>query len=97
MRFPINPLKIDQSFVNKMTSNEDDAAIVSAVIGMGKSLKKRVIAVGMETSEQCSILLASNCDEAQGYYFGRPMAADALARLLQTGGSAARLAMAHFD
>jgi diguanylate cyclase (GGDEF)-like protein len=84
-RFPIGTLKIDQSFVNKMTTNEDDSAIVSAVIGMGKSLKKRVIAVGVETSEQCAILLAQHCDEGQGYYFGRPMAADALARLLQTG------------
>jgi diguanylate cyclase (GGDEF)-like protein len=85
MRFPIDSMKIDQSFVNKMTSNEDDSAIVSAVIGMGKSLKKRVIAVAVETSEQCAILLAQHCDEGQGYYFGRPMAADALARLLQTG------------
>ncbi len=69
-QFPIDTLKIDQSFVNHMTSNADDATIVSAVIGMGKSLKKQVIAEGVETPEQSAFLLALNCDEGQGYYFG---------------------------
>ncbi|MDO9217830.1 MAG: EAL domain-containing protein, partial [Lacisediminimonas sp.] len=86
-RFPIDTLKIDQSFVQHMTSNEDDATIVSAVISMGKSLKKRVIAEGVETLEQSTFLLAQNCDEGQGYHFGRPMPADALAKLLPTGGA----------
>ena len=84
-RFPIDTLKIDQSFVNKMASNQDDAAIVSAVITLGKSLRRCVIAEGVETSEQYAFLLAQHCDEGQGYYFGRPVAADALATLLQTG------------
>ena len=83
--FPINTLKIDQSFVNQMCSNLDDAAIVSAVTSMGKSLKLCVIAEGVESSEQSAFLLAQHCDEGQGYYFGCPMVAEALATLLQTG------------
>ena len=84
-QFPIDTLKIDQSFVNRMTSNPDDATIVSAVISMGKSLKKRVIAEGVETPQQYAFLLAQHCDEGQGYYFCRPVVAEALATLLQTG------------
>lgn len=84
-RFPIDTLKIDQSFVSHMTSNTDDATIVSAVISMGKSLRQRVIAEGVETPEQHAFLMAQFCDEGQGYYFGRPMAAEALANLLKIG------------
>jgi diguanylate cyclase (GGDEF)-like protein len=84
-KFPINTLKIDQSFVSRMTSHPDDASIVATVIGMGKSLKQRVIAEGVETPEQAAFLLAELCDEGQGYFFGRPVAADALAALLQAG------------
>jgi len=82
-KFPIHTLKIDQSFVSQMCSNPDDAAIVSAVINMGKNLKLRVIAEGVESSEQASFLLTQHCDEGQGYYFGRPMVAEAFATLLQ--------------
>jgi len=84
-QYPVAMLKIDQSFVNHLTTNPDDAAIVSAVIGMAKSLRLRVIAEGVETSEHHAFLLAQHCDEGQGYYFGRPMAADALAARLQMG------------
>lgn len=84
-RFPIDTLKIDQSFVNQMTRNPDDATIVSAIISMGKSLQKRVIAEGVETEEQYGSLLARHCDEGQGYYFGRPMVAQAFAALLHFG------------
>ncbi|MDP2265235.1 MAG: EAL domain-containing protein [Thiobacillus sp.] len=84
-KFPIDTLKIDQSFVNQMIGNPDDAAIVSAVIGMAKSLRLRVIAEGVETPEQAAFLRARQCDEGQGYHFGRPMAAEALAALLQSG------------
>lgn len=84
-QFPITTLKIDQSFVNQMTTNSDDATIVSAVIGLGQSLKQRVIAEGVETPEQCALLLAQQCDEGQGYYFGRPVAPEALAALMQAG------------
>jgi len=84
-RFPIDTLKIDQSFVNRMTGNPDDANIVRAVIGMGKSLRQKVIAEGVETPEQHGSLMALHCDEGQGYYFGRPLPAEAFATLLQTG------------
>ncbi len=84
-RFPIDTLKIDQSFVNRMNGNPDDANIVSAVISMGKALRHRVTAEGVETPEQHASLLALHCDEGQGYYFGRPVPAEALTALLQTG------------
>ena len=84
-RFPIDTLKIDQSFVNRMNGNPDDANIVRAVISMGKSLRQRVIAEGVETSEQHASLMGLHCDQGQGFYFGRPVPAEALATLLQTG------------
>ena len=79
-RFPIDALKIDQSFVHDICSNPDQATIVSAVISMGKSLKKRVIAEGIETKEQLESLRAWGCEEGQGYFFNRPMVADEFAR-----------------
>lgn len=85
-RFPVDTLKIDQSFVKHMSSNLDDATIVSAVINMGKSLKKRVIAEGVETPDQCAFLMAQQCDEGQGYFFGRPMNAVELGSLLRLAG-----------
>ena len=84
-RFPIDALKIDQSFVKHMSGNPDDATIVSAVISMGKSLKQRVIAEGVETPEQYGFLRAQLCDEGQGFYFGRPVPAKSLATMLQAG------------
>jgi diguanylate cyclase (GGDEF)-like protein len=84
-QFPIDTLKIDKSFVNRIASSVDDATIVSAVINMARSLKLRVIAEGVETTEQCAFLLAQDCDEGQGYYFGHPMPARTLATLLQNG------------
>ena len=85
-KFPIDTLKIDRSFVSQMIGSSDDAAIVSAVINMSKSLRLRVIAEGVETPEQISFLQTQHCDEGQGFYFSRPVAAEALATLLQTGG-----------
>ena len=84
-QFPIHTLKIDQSFVNRIADNPDDATIVSAVINMGKSLKLRVIAEGVETPEQHAFLMAQHCDEGQGFYFSRPVTAENFATLLQTG------------
>jgi len=83
--FPIDTLKIDRSFVKQMSSSVDDASIVNAVISMGKSLRKRIIAEGVENAEQCGSLLALQCDEGQGYYFGRPVAGDDMASILRTG------------
>jgi len=84
-RFPIDALKLDQSFVRGISAGSDDAIVVGAVISMGKSLKHRVIAEGVETREQLAFLQAHECDEGQGYYFGRPVAAGQFAKLLATG------------
>jgi EAL domain-containing protein (putative c-di-GMP-specific phosphodiesterase class I) len=84
-RFPISTLKIDQSFVRDIATDADDASIVSAVIGMGKNLKQRVIAEGVETQAQLALLQARHCDEGQGYHFSHPVSAEDFARLLDTG------------
>jgi diguanylate cyclase (GGDEF)-like protein/PAS domain S-box-containing protein len=82
-KFPIDALKIDQSFVRQITTGGDDVAIVSAVINMARSLKLRVIAEGVETLEEMEFLQAHRCDEAQGYYFAKPMPAAQFASLLR--------------
>jgi diguanylate cyclase (GGDEF)-like protein/PAS domain S-box-containing protein len=82
-RFPIDSVKIDQSFVRDLTSEEDSPGIVIAVIGLGKSLHMRVIAEGVETREQLEILREHGCAEGQGYYFSRPVPAIELPQLLQ--------------
>jgi EAL domain-containing protein (putative c-di-GMP-specific phosphodiesterase class I) len=84
-RFPIDALKLDRSFVQEITSDAGDALIISAVINMGKSLKHRVIAEGVETSDQLAFLQSHGCDEGQGYYFSRPIVAPQFARFLETG------------
>ena len=84
-RFPIDTLKIDQSFVHDVTTNANDATIVSAVIAMGQSLKQRVVAEGVETSEQLAFLQTHRCSEGQGYYFSHPVLANAFTTLLETG------------
>ena len=84
-QFPIDVLKIDQSFIHQITSNFDDSTIISAIINMGKSLRHIVIAEGVETDEQRAYLQSQHCEEGQGYLFGRPVAAAQFARLLQTG------------
>jgi diguanylate cyclase (GGDEF)-like protein len=83
-RFPIDTLKIDQSFVRDIVTDADDATIVAAVIGMGKNLKQRVIAEGVETHEQLAFLQARHCDEGQGFHFSRPVSAERFASLLET-------------
>ena len=82
-RFPIDALKLDQSFVREIIAGSDGAIVVSAVISMGKSLKHRVIAEGVETQEQLEFLQAHGCDEGQGYYFSRPVVAEQFAKLLE--------------
>jgi EAL domain-containing protein (putative c-di-GMP-specific phosphodiesterase class I) len=83
-RFPIDALKVDQSFVRDLTTDEDDASVVSAVINMGKSLHMRVVAEGVETREQCSFLEQHKCSEAQGFHFSRPLQAKGFADLLRS-------------
>jgi EAL domain-containing protein (putative c-di-GMP-specific phosphodiesterase class I) len=82
-RFPIDTLKIDQSFVRDLTTDEEDAGIVTAVIGMGKSLHMRVIAEGIETREQLDFLQEHGCPQGQGFYFGRPVPATEFGRILE--------------
>ena len=84
-KFPIDALKIDQSFVGQITTFGDDTSIVTAVISMARSLKLRVVAEGVETLEQVAFLQAHQCDEAQGYYFSRPVLPQQFAKLLGTG------------
>jgi len=83
-RFPIDVLKIDQTFVQDIAGGGSDGAIVSAVIAMGRALNIRVIAEGVETEEQLAFLREHGCYEVQGYLFCRPMAADALTEMIQT-------------
>ena len=83
-RFPIDSLKIDQSFVRDITSGEDDAPIVRAVITMAKSLRQRVVGEGVETEEQMKFLRTHGCDDAQGNYFSKPVVAEHFAKLLKT-------------
>jgi EAL domain-containing protein (putative c-di-GMP-specific phosphodiesterase class I) len=85
-RFPITGVKIDRAFVSDVTTNDGDAAIVSAVIGMARSLRLRVIAEGVETAEQFAFLRSHDCDEAQGYYFGRPVFSNEMTRALVGNG-----------
>jgi len=84
-QFPINSLKIDKLFVQGITSERDDAPIISAVINMGRSLMQRVIAEGVETREQLAFLQSRGCDEGQGYYFSHPVVAEQFAKMLETG------------
>ena len=83
--FPIDVLKIDQSFVRALVSPFDNGAIVKAVIGMSRSLNLKVVAEGVETKEQCQFLRELKCDEGQGFYFSRPLASSHFARLLKRG------------
>jgi EAL domain-containing protein (putative c-di-GMP-specific phosphodiesterase class I) len=84
-RLPIDALKIDQSFVRQITTDPDETTIVTAVIGMGRSLKLRVVAEGVETQQQLAFLQQHECDEAQGYYFSRPVVPQEFAKLLELG------------
>jgi diguanylate cyclase (GGDEF)-like protein/PAS domain S-box-containing protein len=83
-KFPIDALKIDQSFVRQITTAPDETTIVTAVIGMGRSLKLRVVAEGVETQEELAFLQANQCEEAQGYYFSPPVVPQEFAKLLKT-------------
>ena len=92
-KFPVDALKIDQSFVRQITTAPGETGIVAAVISMGRSLKLRIVAEGVETQEEMAFLQANYCEEAQGYYFGRPMSPQQFAKLLETGVSEKVLAL----
>jgi len=84
-KFPLDALKIDQSFIRQISTAGEDTVIVRAVIGMARGLKLRVIAEGVETREEVEFLRAHQCDEAQGYYFSRPVPPEEFVKLLRTG------------
>jgi diguanylate cyclase (GGDEF)-like protein/PAS domain S-box-containing protein len=84
-KFPIDALKIDQSFIRQITTVPDETTIVTAVISMGRSLKLRVVAEGVETMDELTFLQAHQCEEAQGYYFSRPVLPERFAQLLKNG------------
>jgi diguanylate cyclase (GGDEF)-like protein/PAS domain S-box-containing protein len=81
-RFAVDKLKIDQSFIRDLATDPDDAAIIRAIIQMARSLNLKTIAEGVETAGILEQLRLFNCDEAQGYYFARPMPAQAFADFL---------------
>ncbi|MBC9072661.1 EAL domain-containing protein [Thauera sp. CAU 1555] len=85
-RFPIDTLKIDQSFVRDMEDGSNAASIVAAIIAMAHSLHMRVIAEGVESVEQQRQLYEHGCDQMQGYLFGRPLPTDEFAELATAGG-----------
>jgi EAL domain-containing protein (putative c-di-GMP-specific phosphodiesterase class I) len=81
-QLPIDALKIDRSFINQIATSSVDAAIVSAILGMARSLGLHVIAEGVETAAQFEVLRTHGCDIAQGFLFSRPVPADGCRQLL---------------
>lgn len=84
-RFPIDTLKIDQSFVRNVLSDAGDAAITKTIIALAQNLQLNITAEGVETQEQFEFIKSQGCDEVQGYYFSRPLLADHLTDLLEKG------------
>lgn len=84
-RFPIDVLKIDQSFVRGLNVNSQDAQLISAIIGMGKSLELNIIAEGVETVEQLNFLKTQQCEEGQGFLFSKAVPPKDFAHMLQVG------------
>ena len=84
-QFPIDILKIDQSFIKNITNNESNGAIVTAILSMGASLNQKVIAEGIETLEELEFLNLHHCEEGQGYLFGYPVLSKDFNRTLMYG------------
>jgi EAL domain-containing protein (putative c-di-GMP-specific phosphodiesterase class I) len=92
-RFPIDVVKIDQSFVQGLTVDPNDAAIASTIIVMAHALNLKVIAEGVETAEQLAFLRERDCDEMQGFLFSRPAPAPELDQMLRRNGRRWRAAV----
>jgi diguanylate cyclase (GGDEF)-like protein/PAS domain S-box-containing protein len=84
-RFPIDTLKVAQSFVRDITVDPEDQALTAAIIALSSSLKLKVIAEGVETEEQLAFLRSTTCDEIQGFYFSLPVPGEECTRLLEEG------------
>jgi EAL domain-containing protein (putative c-di-GMP-specific phosphodiesterase class I) len=82
-RFPIDTLKVDRSFIRDVSTDPEDKAIAEAIIAIAKKLSLTVIAEGVETAEQRAFLREHGCDEMQGYYFSKPVAAEEFAALVR--------------
>ncbi|MDF0533982.1 EAL domain-containing protein [Shewanella sp. A32] len=91
--FAVDKLKIDQSFVRDITEDEDDAAIVRAIVQVAKGLGLKTIAEGVETAEAMALLAQYRCDEVQGYYLGRPMPARQFMAYLQQYGECRKISV----
>jgi diguanylate cyclase (GGDEF)-like protein/PAS domain S-box-containing protein len=91
-RFPIDSLKVDQSFVRDIPGDPEDAAIASAVIALGHSLRLTIVAEGVETAEQLTFMRERGCHRVQGYFFARPMTVAELPEYLSGSGAKGRLA-----
>jgi EAL domain-containing protein (putative c-di-GMP-specific phosphodiesterase class I) len=96
-QFPIDVLKIDQSFVHAIGLSEEDSVIVSAAIAMGTNLKQRVVAQGVEDERQSSFLGAECCEEAQGFLFSRPLSAARFSALLRRAQAPSAGQELHFE
>jgi len=81
--FPLGTLKIDRSFVKDLPADEDAANLTAGIIALAHRLRMKVVAEGVETLEQMGYLRAQRCDEVQGYYVSKPIAADEMSRLLE--------------
>lgn len=81
-KLPVNALKIDRSFVDGMLRSDEYMSIVSTIISLAHAMKIKVVAEGVETPEQLNVLRSLDCDEVQGYFISRPVAADAAGRML---------------
>src|ERR687898_2695567 len=81
-RFPIDTLKIDRSFVSRMTDNQENAEIVRTIVVLAQNLGMDVVAEGVETNDQLALLKKLGCENGQGYYFSKPVNSDGAERII---------------
>ena len=83
-RFPVDGLKVDRSFVQKLDADDESAAIVETMLTLARALDLGVVAEGVEPADQLARLKSLGCGEGQGYYFGRPVEVSMAAGILET-------------